>query len=432
MKYRIQIGSDIVGKVFEKAITADPKYRSNLFHDLRIVFKEEVERLLVGGGVQVQKEVSLSYISRHAGKTVALDTFTNKYGVTIDLDFCAGYGHEDYSLGAINYAHRDYCKLPSLLPFAAIDEFSIGNIAVLVENGDYDVEVVSDETVRLVGYSTDISSKKRKSYLGLFGVRFSDDVLKPILDKYYEGCSCNDRNLDELKLDVVRFPIIFVCRRCGRLFTCNCFDGHFDIDYDIFRFFHTERHSLIKNYIGEITSRNGICHLCTGGIPKLIYDQYCSSFLQRYLPYYYLFARKQYGTSYLEKDKAQGVENELRERFGYPRIGERWASETSLFKIIQTLFPTKDVIFHYRGEELNGLEIDIWIPALKLAIEYQGEQHSQVIDHWGGEEGLEKRKKRDKVKQKLCKDLGYNLIEFKYDEDLTVEVVEKKLRKYLK
>lgn len=122
----------------------------------------------------------------------------------------------------------------------------------------------------------------------------------------------------------------------------------------------------------------------------------------------------------------------MRERFGYPRIGERWVSETGLFKIIQTLFATKDVIFHYRGEELNGLEIDLWIPEYKLAIEYQGKQHFHVIDHWGGKEGLEKRKERDRLKQKLCKDLGYNLIEFKYDEDLAIEVMEKKLRRYLR
>ena len=54
----------------------------------------------------------------------------------LDMKFCAGYGHEDYSLTAINYIDRAYCELPSLLPFATAKEFSLGNILVLVQNGD--------------------------------------------------------------------------------------------------------------------------------------------------------------------------------------------------------------------------------------------------------------------------------------------------------
>jgi len=433
VKYRIQINSDIVGRVFEKALLADPKSRSNLFHDIRIAFKEEVERLLVKEGIQIYDESSLSYISRRSGKIIGLKSFINRFDVRIDVDFCAGYGHEDYSLGAINYAYSDYCELPSLLPFAAVDEFSIGNIAILVENDNYDIEIVADECIKLVGYSTDISSRKRKSYLCLYGVRFTHDILSPILDRYYERCTCQTHNLDELRIGIVHYPIIFICRRCGRLFTCSCFDGHYDIHYDIFRFLSGDRDSIVRKHIEEMSVRDGVCHLCTNSVPKLQYghEMYYTSFLRKYLPYHVLFCKKRYGTPYLEKEKDQEVENELRERFGYPRIGERWISETSVYKIVQMLFPSKEVVFHYRGEELNGLEIDIWIPVLKLAIEYQGEQHFQAVEHWGGEEGLRKRKERDQKKRKLCREFGYDLIEFRYDEDLTVDVVEKKLRKYL-
>jgi hypothetical protein len=121
------------------------------------------------------------------------------------------------------------------------------------------------------------------------------------------------------------------------------------------------------------------------------------------------------------KDFKQKIENKLRKRFDYPLIGEKWISETMLYKIIKTLFTDKKIIFHYRGNELERLEIDIFIPELELAIEYQGEQHFQAVEHWGGTEALNKRMENDRKKRMLCKKLGYNLIEFKYDEDLTVE-----------
>jgi very-short-patch-repair endonuclease len=73
------------------------------------------------------------------------------------------------------------------------------------------------------------------------------------------------------------------------------------------------------------------------------------------------------------------------------------------------------------------LEIDVWIPELKVGIEYQGIQHFEVIDHWGGEDGLRKRKENDAKKKKICKSLGYNLIEFRYDENTTEEKLKREL-----
>jgi hypothetical protein len=131
------------------------------------------------------------------------------------------------------------------------------------------------------------------------------------------------------------------------------------------------------------------------------------------------------------KQTQRWAENECRKKFGYPLIGEQWLSETSLFKIVQILFSNYEVIFHYRGGELEGLELDIWLPDLKLGIEYQGEQHYKVVEHWGGEKGLKERIERDKRKKKLMKKAGFALIEFKYDEALTEENVERKLKKYL-
>ena len=95
------------------------------------------------------------------------------------------------------------------------------------------------------------------------------------------------------------------------------------------------------------------------------------------------------------------------------------------------MFVPHEVVHHYRGEEMERLEIDIWIPTLKLAIEYQGEQHYQPIERWGGADGLKKRKENDKRKRELCRRNGFVLVEFVHSEELTEASVAKKLSRYL-
>jgi very-short-patch-repair endonuclease len=97
----------------------------------------------------------------------------------------------------------------------------------------------------------------------------------------------------------------------------------------------------------------------------------------------------------------------------------------------QILFPSIEIIHHYRGRELEGLEIDIWIPSLKVGIEYQGVQHFTAIQHWGGADALKKRIQNDERKKQICKSLGYKLIEFKYDENLSEEKLRNKINAVL-
>lgn len=435
MKYQIVTEQDTIYRAFEKAFSLAPNFRVNFFHDLRRAFKEEIEDLLTKQGIQVNEEPILRCVNL-PGKVIEVYPLKTKYDEELSIKFCSSYGYSDFSLQAVNYTERSYCELPSLLPFVKVREFSIGNIAVLV-NDSCDIEVKIDDSIRIVGYSYHISSKRRESYLCLSGIRFKYESLQPIFEKYLDNCDCKGSDLDEILIGNIHFPIIFICRKCGQLFTCKCFENYFDIKDDIIRFLPYGGYNAdneLRAHVKRIKIRNNICHLCTNNVPKLKYghEMYFSKFLQKYLPYYHLFLRRRDDSQPLTEDRAKEIENELRGRFGYPKVGEKWLSETILFKTVQTLFSDKNVIHHYRGKELDGLEIDIWIPDLKLGIEYQGEQHFEMIGHWGREEGLNKRIESDRKKKMLCKKLGYSLIEFQYDEALAIENVESKLRKYLK
>lgn len=121
------------------------------------------------------------------------------------------------------------------------------------------------------------------------------------------------------------------------------------------------------------------------------------------------------------------IENEVRLSFGHKKIGEAWTSETILFYIVQSMLDNVVMLRHYRSDFLNGLELDIYIPTLKLGIEYQGIQHFKPVSHWGGKEAFTMLQKRDKDKKKICEHLGIRLIYFKYNEELSDKFVAEKI-----
>jgi len=123
------------------------------------------------------------------------------------------------------------------------------------------------------------------------------------------------------------------------------------------------------------------------------------------------------------------AENFVREAQGLPRIGEGFLNETLLFNMVKDHYEPQGytVIQHAHPPFLGRQELDIYIPELKLGIEYQGAQHFEAIDFFGGEKGLEHRKDLDERKRQLCRENNVTLIEFKYDEELTKNNVLKKI-----
>jgi len=102
----------------------------------------------------------------------------------------------------------------------------------------------------------------------------------------------------------------------------------------------------------------------------------------------------------------------LRKSYGYPVKGKAGMREKMLYDSACMIFGSENVIRHYRGAEMERLEIDVWIPRFKIALEYQGEQHSKHMPHWHGKNGFDDQKKRDACKVVLCKKLGYKLMLF--------------------
>ena len=112
-------------------------------------------------------------------------------------------------------------------------------------------------------------------------------------------------------------------------------------------------------------------------------------------------------------------ENEVRSKHGIPPIGEGWVQEAILFQRIKSLFPSEEVVMHGKPKWLGRQHFDIWISTRNLAIEYQGKQHFEPVDFFGGEEAFRANSERDKRKRQLAEDNEVVLIEFAYNEDLS-------------
>lgn len=88
-------------------------------------------------------------------------------------------------------------------------------------------------------------------------------------------------------------------------------------------------------------------------------------------------------------------------------------------------------MFQYRPYYLNQnghqLSYDIYIPKIKTAIEYQGQQHFEPIDYFGGQKSFEAQKSRDELKRQLSKANHVKLIYINYWDSLSIDLIKNKI-----
>lgn len=119
------------------------------------------------------------------------------------------------------------------------------------------------------------------------------------------------------------------------------------------------------------------------------------------------------------------AENLLREEHGLPRIGEGWVSEMRLYNLVKEVFPGAE--HHSTPTWLRPQHLDVFVPSKQIAFEYQGQQHFEPVDFFGGEEAFEATKKRDRRKKQKCRLNGVTLIYWRYDEQININTLESKL-----
>src|SRR5690606_31870490 len=103
-----------------------------------------------------------------------------------------------------------------------------------------------------------------------------------------------------------------------------------------------------------------------------------------------------------------------------------WISETELFYRISDYVKDDKVIHHASPKWLGRQHLDIYLPKLNIAIEYQGAQHYEPIEFFGGQEAFERTVERDQRKKQLCEKHKCFLIyvEKGYDLEEIIKTIE--------
>ena len=160
---------------------------------------------------------------------------------------------------------------------------------------------------------------------------------------------------------------------------------------------------------------------------------------ENYFRYFYFvkyFPEKDDAWRYADKilEKAYNNEFQEEERSTYTRPVNKWKSEEMVFNMTKKLYKQYKVIYQHRPFFLRSpiggqMSYDVYISELKVAIEYQGKQHFEPVEFFGGEDAFRKNVKRDEVKLKLSKQNGVKLTYINYWDEITPQLIRDRVEK---
>jgi len=180
-------------------------------------------------------------------------------------------------------------------------------------------------------------------------------------------------------------------------------------------------HKYIKMLSNPIYE-DGLCHLCiaqSSGSEAAAY-RYGDNMQVFVEPYTNQLVRS--GT--LDERTARA---EVQQQLGL----SRWLREAEMYQIIKKIFPETLVFREASPPWLGRQRLDVYLPQLKLALEYQGQQHYQAVSLFGGADSLARTIERDALKKQLCEENSTELIYVRFDDPLTVASLKHKLRRFL-
>lgn len=68
------------------------------------------------------------------------------------------------------------------------------------------------------------------------------------------------------------------------------------------------------------------------------------------------------------------------------------------------------------------LKFDFYLPYYNMCIEFNGKQHYEPIEYFGGTDSFKSLQYRDKIKQEFCKNNHINFMKIKYDENILIKL----------
>ena len=160
--------------------------------------------------------------------------------------------------------------------------------------------------------------------------------------------------------------------------------------------------------------------------------------LEEHLKYFYVekyFKNHQELFSYSLKvlnDANKGLYDKA-VRSTYLRPVNKWVSEELVYNIAKKYYGKKYPViyqhrpFFLRSDKDGQMSYDVFISGINVAIEYQGKQHFEPVEFFGGQKAFENLQKRDNLKAKLSIENGIRLVYINYWEEITLDLIIKRV-----
>lgn len=178
----------------------------------------------------------------------------------------------------------------------------------------------------------------------------------------------------------------------------------------------------VVSLLTDATYEDSVCHLCIARrsgpeVAGIVYGDTIQEFVAPYVNQLMLSDGIDKATARAEVQQTLGI--------------SRWVREAEMHGIVKKLFPDHVVMREASPPWLGRQRLDVFIPALGLAFEHQGEQHYRPVSAFGGEEALRRAQERDQIKRRLCQENGVHLVEIRFDEPLTLAAMRRRLHRHL-
>lgn len=235
-----------------------------------------------------------------------------------------------------------------------------------------------------------------------------------------EGCYLCDYDIFRCRHE----EMTYINLLSGQRYTCSCSEEfHAHLLATNPETIHSDGYFALSD-IASLPRLNRICHIC------IIKEHGIEESIKRYgAPdenlHYFFEAQASFYRH--EKEWAWIYEN-----LEYSLGITKWVNENKVFLLAKDVLPQLKIYREASPSWLGSQRLDVFFPEISLAIEYQGKQHFEPIDFFGGEEAFKKNQERDSRKSRLCEENGVSLIYVNYTEKVTMSLMKRKLRRFAK
>lgn len=408
------ISKDITTKAINN-VFLEPSLPGEFFvSKLRRFLYIGIKELLLANNIPVID----TYVSNLKTKSAEQNTIHNIPGYKIREYGFEYYGIKEYNMDFClsQYAANSkypayYHELQAYPQYKKSHDKCLGNLSFVLKKGFYKkIHFSFEDPFNAVGFINDVNIKKQKPFVAIIGIFIDIAFLTSVGDSYQTICNCpNSLIVENIENHTTLFPI-FQCQCCGKLYVCSC--SHDYVKSLTHKAFKISAYGE-SPYSPNLFYRECICQLCQARtypakLPQSYYDM-----IEFYFP---------------ALNTNLKVKNYLRERYNKKPLATGYKGESLLYEVIIGIIGKENVLVHHRPDWLNGLEIDIYVPSLKIGFEYQGKQHYEPIKIFGGKNALEKLKLRDEEKKRICKLNNVKLYEFRYDQEIYPDEILKILQ----